>query len=109
MSVAQATGSISKGVAMMNAEAHHLQADDTVAKRPNGLNGPGQHVSAYDEALFARHALTIPQFMQDEQLRTTRFPVGEPRATVRAVAPTSPRFRISFAPSCEIVTFTVGL
>ena len=75
MSVAQATGSVSKGVAMMNAEAHHLQADDTVAKRPNGLNGPGQHVSAYDEALFARQALAIPQFMQDEQLRTMRFPL----------------------------------
>ena len=75
MSVAQATGSVSKGVAMMNAEAHHLQADDTVARRPNGLNGPGQHVSAYDEALFARQALAIPQFMQDEQLRTARFPL----------------------------------
>ncbi len=75
MSVAQATGSVSKGVAMMNAEAHHLQADDTVARRPNGLNGPGQHVSAYDEALFARQALTIPRFMQDERLRTARFPV----------------------------------
>ena len=75
MSVAQATGSVSKGVAMMNAEAHHLQADDTVAKRPNGLNGPGQHVSAYDEALFARQALAIPEFMHDEQLRTMRFPL----------------------------------
>jgi len=75
MSVAQATGSVSKGVAMMNAEAHHLQADDTVARRPNGLNGPGQHVSAYDEALFARQALAIPQLMQDEQLRTMRFPL----------------------------------
>ena len=75
MSLAQATGSVSKGVAMMNAEAHHLQADDTVAKRPNGLNGPGQHVSAYDEALFARQALTIPEFMRDEQLRTMRFPL----------------------------------
>jgi serine-type D-Ala-D-Ala carboxypeptidase (penicillin-binding protein 5/6) len=75
MSVAQATGSVSKGVAMMNAEAHHLQADDTVAKRPNGLNGKGQHVSAYDEALFARQALAIPRFMHDEQLRTTRFPL----------------------------------
>jgi D-alanyl-D-alanine carboxypeptidase (penicillin-binding protein 5/6) len=75
MSVAQATGSVSKGVAMMNAEAHHLQAGDTVAKRPNGLNGPGQHVSAYDEALFARQALAIPQFMRDEQLRTMRFPL----------------------------------
>ena len=60
---------------MMNAEAHHLQADDTVAKRPNGLNGAGQHVSAYDEALFARQALAIPEFMRDEQLRTMRFPL----------------------------------
>src|SRR5215472_16548688 len=75
MSLAQATGSVSKGVAMMNAEAHHLQADDTVAKRPNGLNGPGQRVSAYDEALFARQALTIPQFVQDERLPTARFPL----------------------------------
>jgi serine-type D-Ala-D-Ala carboxypeptidase (penicillin-binding protein 5/6) len=75
MSVAQATGSVSKGVAMMNAEAHHLQADDTVAKRPNGLNGAGQHVSAYDEALFARQALAIPEFMHDEKLRTMRFPL----------------------------------
>ena len=75
MSVAQATGSVSKGVAMMNAEAHRLQADDTVARRPNGLNGPGQRVSAYDEALFARQALAIPEFMRDEQLRTMRFPL----------------------------------
>jgi len=75
LSVAQATGSVAKGVAMMNAEAHHLQAYDTVARRPNGLNGPGQHVSAYDEALFARQALTIRQFTHDELLRTTRFPV----------------------------------
>jgi D-alanyl-D-alanine carboxypeptidase (penicillin-binding protein 5/6) len=75
LSVAQATGSVAKAVAMMNAEARHLQADDTVARRPNGLNGPGQHVSAYDEALFARRALAIPDFMRDEQLRTTRFPL----------------------------------
>jgi serine-type D-Ala-D-Ala carboxypeptidase (penicillin-binding protein 5/6) len=75
MSVAQATGSVGRGVAMMNAEARRLQADDTVARRPNGLNGPGQHVSAYDEALFARQALAIPQFMADEQLRTMLFPL----------------------------------
>src|SRR5229473_2012196 len=30
ISLAQATGSYAKGVAMMNAEAHRLQADDTV-------------------------------------------------------------------------------
>jgi D-alanyl-D-alanine carboxypeptidase (penicillin-binding protein 5/6) len=82
MSVAQAAGSVSKGIAMMNAEAHHLQADDTVARRPNGLNGPGQHVSAYDEALFARQALTIPQFMHDELLRTARFPLKPHRKPI---------------------------
>jgi serine-type D-Ala-D-Ala carboxypeptidase (penicillin-binding protein 5/6) len=75
MSIAQATGSVSKGVAMMNTEAHHLQAYDTVAKRPNGLNGAGQHVSAYDEALFARQALYIPQFMHDIGLKTAKFPL----------------------------------
>jgi D-alanyl-D-alanine carboxypeptidase (penicillin-binding protein 5/6) len=82
MSLAQATSSLSKGVAMMNGEAHRLQAYDTVARRPNGLNGPGQHVSAYDEALFARQALTIPQFMHDEGLRTTRFPLKPHRKPV---------------------------
>jgi D-alanyl-D-alanine carboxypeptidase (penicillin-binding protein 5/6) len=82
VSVAQATGSFAKGIAMMNAEAHHLQADDTVARRPNGLNEAGQHVSAYDEALFARQALTIPQFMHDELLRTTRFPLKPHRKPI---------------------------
>jgi len=73
ISLAQATGSFAKGVAMMNAEAQRLGADDTVAKQPNGLDAAGQHVSAYDEALFARQALTLPTFMQDEKLLTTRF------------------------------------
>jgi serine-type D-Ala-D-Ala carboxypeptidase (penicillin-binding protein 5/6) len=73
ISLAQATGSFAKGVAMMNAEAGRLGADDTVAKQPNGLDAAGQHVSAYDEALFARQALKLPAFMQDEKLLTTRF------------------------------------
>ena len=50
---------------MMNAEAHHLQAYDTVARTPNGLPAKGQHTSAYDLALFARQALTMPEFLQD--------------------------------------------
>jgi len=75
VALAQATGSYARGIAMMNAEAHHLQADDTVAVTPNGLDADGQHSSAYDEALFARQALDIPEFMDDEQLRTVRFPV----------------------------------
>jgi D-alanyl-D-alanine carboxypeptidase (penicillin-binding protein 5/6) len=73
VALAQATGSYAKGMALINAEAHHLQAYDTVAVRPNGLDAPGQHVSAYDEALFARQALAVPAFMHDEALRSFRF------------------------------------
>jgi D-alanyl-D-alanine carboxypeptidase len=75
IALAQATGSYVKGMAMINAEARHLQADDTVAVTPNGLDAKGQHVSAYDEALFARQALAVPEFMQDESLRMFRFPL----------------------------------
>jgi serine-type D-Ala-D-Ala carboxypeptidase (penicillin-binding protein 5/6) len=75
VALVQAIGSYARGMAMMNAEAHHLQADDTVAVTPNGLDAVGQHSSAYDEALFARQALAIPEFMQDELLRTVRFPL----------------------------------
>jgi D-alanyl-D-alanine carboxypeptidase (penicillin-binding protein 5/6) len=46
-----------------------------VAVQPNGLDAPGQHVSAYDEALFARQALKLPLFMQDDELLTARFPL----------------------------------
>ena len=75
IALAQATGSYGEGMAMINAEAGHLQADDTVAVTPNGLDARGQHVSAYDEALFARQALAIPAFMHDESLRKFRFPL----------------------------------
>ncbi|MGE5136229.1 MAG: D-alanyl-D-alanine carboxypeptidase family protein, partial [Gemmatimonadota bacterium] len=75
IALVQATGSYGKGMAMINAEAHHLRADDTVAVTPNGLDAHGQHVSAYDEALFARQALQIPEFMRDEGLRVVKFPL----------------------------------
>src|SRR2546421_667631 len=45
MALAQATGSLSQGMGGINAEARHLQGDDTVAITPNGLEGPGQHNS----------------------------------------------------------------
>jgi D-alanyl-D-alanine carboxypeptidase (penicillin-binding protein 5/6) len=75
IALAQATGSYARGVAMMNAEARRLQADDTVAVRPNGLNARGQRSSAYDLALFARQALTMPEFMRIEATRTAMFPL----------------------------------
>jgi D-alanyl-D-alanine carboxypeptidase (penicillin-binding protein 5/6) len=74
IALAQATGSYAKGVDMMNAEARHLQAYDTVAKTPNGLDRKGQHVSAYDEALFARRAIALAWFRKVEALPVAGFP-----------------------------------
>jgi len=75
VSLAEATGSYAQGIALMNAEAHHLQAYDTVAKTPNGLDAPGQHVSAYDQALIARQALRTPAFMTYDTTRTAMFAI----------------------------------
>ena len=47
---------------MMNAEATHLQAYDTFARTPSGLDGPGESTSAYDLALIARAGLQMPDF-----------------------------------------------
>lgn len=66
-------GSLARGMALINAEAHHLQADDTVAVTPNGLDAPGQHTSAYDLALFARQALSIPAFMKYDEVQGGEF------------------------------------
>jgi serine-type D-Ala-D-Ala carboxypeptidase (penicillin-binding protein 5/6) len=73
VSLAEATGSYSRGVGLMNAEARWLHADDTVARNPNGLPARGQVVSAYDEALIARQALTIPDFMRYDSTLSASF------------------------------------
>jgi serine-type D-Ala-D-Ala carboxypeptidase (penicillin-binding protein 5/6) len=73
VALTQATGSFAKGMALINAEARHLQAYDVVAKLPNGLPAAGQVVSAYDEALIARQALDLPAFMSYDQTLTSQL------------------------------------
>jgi serine-type D-Ala-D-Ala carboxypeptidase (penicillin-binding protein 5/6) len=75
VALTQATGSLSRGMAMINAEAHRLQAYDVVAKQPNGLPAPGQVESAYDEALIARQAVNMPAFMHYDSTLAARFEV----------------------------------
>jgi D-alanyl-D-alanine carboxypeptidase (penicillin-binding protein 5/6) len=75
VALTQATGSLAKGMALINAEAHNLQAYDVVAKQPNGLPANGQVVSAYDEALIARQALASPEFMKYDSTISAEFPV----------------------------------
>jgi serine-type D-Ala-D-Ala carboxypeptidase (penicillin-binding protein 5/6) len=80
VALTQATGSLAKGMAMINAEAHRLQAYDVVAKQPNGLPAAGQVTSAYDQALIARQALAIPAFMKYDSTRTAVFPITPKRS-----------------------------
>jgi serine-type D-Ala-D-Ala carboxypeptidase (penicillin-binding protein 5/6) len=75
VALTQATGSFTRGMEMINAEAHQLQAYDVVAKLPNGLPAKGQETSAYDEALIARQALTIPAFMRYDETLAARFEI----------------------------------
>jgi D-alanyl-D-alanine carboxypeptidase (penicillin-binding protein 5/6) len=84
VALAQATGSFSHGMTLINDEAHKLQADDTVAKEPNGLDAKGQHTSAYDEALIARQALASHQFLSYDRTKAARFEV-KPRKWVTLV------------------------
>jgi len=80
IALAQAAGSFGKGMTLLNAEARHLQADDTVAVDPNGLDAPGQRTSAYDLALIARQALRLPEFLKYDRTMTARFVVARRKA-----------------------------
>jgi len=60
--LAEAAGGIPHTVDMMNAEALHLQAYDTLARTPSGLDAPGETTSAYDLALIGRAGLALPDF-----------------------------------------------
>jgi D-alanyl-D-alanine carboxypeptidase (penicillin-binding protein 5/6) len=75
VALTEATGSLAKGMALINAEAHNLRAYDVVAKQPSGLPADGQVVSAYDEALIARQALAMPEFMKYDSTLSAEFPV----------------------------------
>jgi serine-type D-Ala-D-Ala carboxypeptidase (penicillin-binding protein 5/6) len=80
IALTQAAGSFGEGMALINAEARHLQADDTVAVDPNGLDAPGQHTSAYDLALIARQALKLPAFLTYDRTMSARFVVARHKA-----------------------------
>jgi len=75
VALTEATGSFTKGMALINGEARHLQAYDVDAKLPNGLPAAGQVTSAYDEALIARQALAMPAFMGYDAALQSKFEI----------------------------------
>jgi len=72
--LARANGGLALTIAQMNQTARQLQANDTVAKSPSGLDRPGQLSSAYDLALIARAGLRIPAFAEFARTKMYEFP-----------------------------------
>jgi D-alanyl-D-alanine carboxypeptidase (penicillin-binding protein 5/6) len=60
--LARVAGSVPRTVAAMNATARSIQAYDTHAATPSGLDGPHQLTSAYDLALIGRADLARADF-----------------------------------------------
>ena len=79
---AGAGGDRAKAVRMMNAEARRLQALDTTAVNPSGLDEDGQLSSAYDLALIARAGLGRGDFSTYVKTLKREFPGNQtPTAT----------------------------
>lgn len=70
----QPEGGLPTTLKWMNSEAKRLQGYDTVAKTPNGLDRKGQHTSAYDLALFARHGMKDTRFRNYVGRVSYKFP-----------------------------------
>jgi serine-type D-Ala-D-Ala carboxypeptidase (penicillin-binding protein 5/6) len=72
--LARAAGGVPRTLDLMNAQARQLQAYDTHAATPSGLDGPGQATSAYDLALITRAGLRRADFRRYVAQRTGRIP-----------------------------------
>ncbi|MQA83326.1 MAG: D-alanyl-D-alanine carboxypeptidase [Streptosporangiales bacterium] len=80
LALSRAAGGKEHTLKLMNATAHRLQAYDTVTKTPNGLDRKGQHSSAYDLALFARHGLDMPEFRDYVTTERAKFPAPKKKS-----------------------------
>ncbi|GAA4193922.1 D-alanyl-D-alanine carboxypeptidase family protein [Microbispora amethystogenes] len=74
VALAEANGGLTRTLADMNKQARKLQAYDTAARTPNGLDAPGQRSSAYDLALIARAGLAMPAFREYISTKVAKFP-----------------------------------
>lgn len=72
--IAAQLGGNDAAVAKMNDLAQRLQAKDTRAATPSGLDGPGMSVSAYDLSVLFREAMSIPLFAELVHTEEVPFP-----------------------------------
>ena len=76
--LAEVAGGQESTVAAMNALAETLQARDTTAANPSGLDADTQWSSAYDLALIARAGLDMDSFRDYIATRRSQFPGAMP-------------------------------
>jgi D-alanyl-D-alanine carboxypeptidase (penicillin-binding protein 5/6) len=74
VALAQANGSVPRTVREMNAMAEKLQAVNTTARNPSGLDAPGMVSTAYDLALIGRAALADPALAEFLKRKNAEFP-----------------------------------
>lgn len=74
--LARGNDSLAVTLAQMNVTAAGLNAMDTVAKDPSGLDKPGQSSSAYDLALIGRAGMKLPSFRRYVGTKKATLPVG---------------------------------
>jgi len=71
--LARAGGDRGQTLAAMNAKARELQAFDTHAGTPTGLDAPGQTSSPYDLAVINRATMSLPAFRRYVAMRQSTF------------------------------------
>ena len=74
IALAQAHSTVSATVAEMNQVARDLQAYNTTAKNPSGLDAKGQFSTAYDLALIGRAAIARDDFLTYAGAKSAEFP-----------------------------------
>jgi len=77
--LARAAGGLEPTLELMNATASQLQAYDTLAGTPSGLDVVGQSSSPYDLALFMRQIVEDPALLSIMQTPTAVMPAVPPR------------------------------
>jgi D-alanyl-D-alanine carboxypeptidase (penicillin-binding protein 5/6) len=84
--LARAAGGVPQTVTLMNLQARRLEAFDTHAATPSGLEGPGQSISAYDLALISRAAFALPDFRRYDAQRRGRIGRVSPKYAAFEIA-----------------------
>jgi serine-type D-Ala-D-Ala carboxypeptidase (penicillin-binding protein 5/6) len=77
--LAEAAGGTRATVGAMNATARQLQAYDTRARTPSGLDATSERTSAYDLALIGRAGLRMPAFRHYVQIVSSHVPAPHHR------------------------------